>query len=270
MHAACVQLRRLLPCCWCFPGMGAAKAVRPQSARLPAKARLPPPPRANRAPSRARVASAAAGGAGPKATAVGPDGAMVPWSAAAAQARGGLEACEAAQGGGLTSSSSAEAVSAFFSPKVGLSGEAEDELNPILVHKAKAQLEAERMGKSRLVPGANKSGGLKRLGIGSSADDKLSQEERERKRVDTYLARCEGVASHSSGGPGAGGGAGAKRVAEKESALADMKLEIDIKTRRTSQSIVESHNHQQRKSVAAARNRSIHVAEAEVEEVEEV
>ena len=49
-----------------------------------------------------------------------------------------------------------------------------------------------------------------------------------------------------------------------------MKLEIDIKTRRTSQSIVESHNHQQRKSVAAARNRSIHVAEAEVEEVEEV
>ena len=133
------------------------------------------------------------------------------------------------------------------------------------MHKAKAKLEAERAGKSRLVPGANKTGGLKRLGIGPSAEDKLSQEERERKRVDTFLTRCEGVVNGSRGGSGVGGSAGAKANAEKESVMAGMKLEFDIKARRASQSIVEGQTQRQRKSIAAARSTAVYMAE-DVEE----
>ena len=160
-----------------------------------------------------------------------------------------------------SSSSSAEAVSAFFSPRLEESGEADDQLNPILVHKAKAQLEAERTGKSRLVPGANKSGGLKRLGIGSSADEKLSQEERERKRVDTYLARCEGVAHESGAGTGTGAGAGAKQRAAKEEAAAGVKLRSDLDTRRVSQSLEVSQLQLRRTSIVAARVKAAAVEE---------
>ena len=45
---------------------------------------------------------------------------------------------------------------------------------------------------------------------------------------------AEGVTSDARGESGASGGAGARKVTEKESAFANTKLEIDIKTRRTS------------------------------------
>lgn len=136
------------------------------------------------------------------------------------------------------------------------------------MHKAKAKLEAERAGKSRLVPGANKTGGLKRLGIGgASAEDKLPAEERDRKRLDTYLARCEGVALDSSA-VGSAGGAGAKQAMAKDGAIAGMRLRMDLEQRRVSQSIMESQSQMKRGSIANARHNlaAVHVKKEKADE----
>ena len=85
--------------------------------------------------------------------------------------------------------------------------------------------------------------------------------------MDTYLARCEGVARDSSAGGGAVG-AGAKQVMAKDGAIAGMRLRMDLEQRRVSQSIVESQSQMRRNSIANARH-NLAAAQENKEEAEE-
>ena len=100
-----------------------------------------------------------------------------------------------------------------------------------------------------------KTGGLRRLKPSSNKEAELPQEEQDRKDVNRYLTRCKGVVHEGAAGTADSNikSAGAKLQMAEGEAMADLKLRIDLETRKAAQSLATMKSEQRRGSVSHAR-----------------